>query len=279
MASSLVDVRTDSGLQPLSIITQKHSSGDEIDSNIKANMKRDIIRFMKLPGLLCARNEPLAICGGGPSLNEHAEKIKCFKHVMTCGSAHDHVVSLGITPTFAIAVDAKEDAVEYFTNPQPVTSYLLASQCHPNMYERLKDHKIAMWHFRGQSDDDTIFNGEPQISWGCMVGVISIQLSLFLGFQELHFFGFDCSYVEDRHHSYDVGHYHAQVENGKQVFDVNGRPFVSTMALVSQMEHLFDVFKSDDGRYLKGYVYGDGLWSNVVRNSPPEMAEWLEAVG
>ena len=39
-----------------------------------------------------------------------------------------------------------------------------------------------------------------------------------------------------------------------------------------------DVFASDDGRFLKGYVYGDGLWANNIKASPPEMKEWLEAI-
>jgi hypothetical protein len=43
------------------------------------------------------------------------------------------------------------------------------------------------------------------------------------------------------------------------------------------MEHLFDVFASNDGNYLHGHVYGDGLWANVIKASDPSMANWLEA--
>lgn len=276
MASSLIDVPVDGEHKPLTIITKMHVSQEEIVSNVRANIKRDVVRFLSLP-LFLARNEPIAICGGGPSLNTSIDKIKTFNQVMTCGSAHDHVVSLGITPTFALAVDAMEDAVEYFQKPQEKTSYILASQCHPNMFEHLKDHKIAMWHFKGQCDDETIYNGEHQINWGCMVGVLSVQMALLLGFQHLHFFGFDCSYIDTDHHAYDVGEWHEKVETQKGEFSVNGRKFNSTMALVSQMEHLFDIFASPDGRMLKGYVHGDGIWANTIAASPPEMKEWLEA--
>lgn len=257
-----------------------HSKQPELVSNVRTNIKRNVLRFLELPGILRARNQPLAIVGGGPSLNKYADKIKEFEHVMVCGSPHDHLVSLGIKPTFAIAVDAKEDAVDYFKNPQSETSYLLASQCHPNMFDRLEGHKLAMWHFRGQLDDEELhFNGEQTIAWGCMIGVISLHMALYLGFQELHFFGFDCSYVDDEHHSYDVGHYGEHVERTKSTFFTNdGRQFTSTTALLSQAEHFFDIFASTDGRYMKGYVYGDGLLANIIRTSPPEMKEWLEAV-
>lgn len=281
MASSLVDIQwgpEGSERTPLQIITKMHVSQDLLRDNVCVNIKRNLPRFMNLPGILHARKEPIAICGGGPSLDRFADKIKTFKQIMVCGSAHDHVVRLGITPTFAIAVDGIEDAADYFKKPQENTSYLLASQCHPNLFERLSGHKIAMWNFKGQLDDEEkYFNGEETINWGCMVGVHSIQMALYLGFQELHFFGMDCSYIEDNHHAYDVGDYHAQLEANKNVFRVNDKDFNSTTALVSQAEHFFDVFASSDGQYLKGYVYGDGLLANIIKASPPEMKEWLEA--
>jgi len=280
VASSLVNVKLAGGeIVPLQIITQTHSSQCELVDNVRVNIARPVQRFLSLPGLLGERVEPLAIVGGGPSLASHIDTIKKFSQVLVCGSAHDHLVSLGVTPTFALAVDAKEDSVNYFSNPQARTSYLIASQCHPNMFERLKGHKLAMWHFRGQlEDEEQHFNGEQTITWGCMVGVMSIQIALFLGFQRLHFFGFDCSFIKDQHHSYSVGNYGEKIEADKHIFEVNGKEFYSTTALVSQCEHIFDVFASPDGRFLKGYVYGDGLFANVIKASPPEMAQWLEAV-
>ena len=282
MSSSLVDVINDRGeiASPLTIICKMNSTQDILRRNVLTNIKRDLPRFLDLPGILHARNAPIAICGGGPSLDEHAEEIRKFEFVMACGSVHDHLVDLGITPSFAIAVDSMEDAVNWFQKPQEKTSYLLASQCHPNMFDHLKDHKIAMWHFKGQIDgEEEVFNGEKLINWGVMVGNHSIQMSLFLGFQELHFFGMDASHRNGRHHSYDVGKYHDHIlEQGSQLYTVNGKEFISTTALISQMEHFFDIFASTDGQFIKGYVHNDDLWAEVIKASPPEMSRWLEAV-
>ena len=279
--TSLVDIIDSEGkvVQPLTIQVKMHSSQDEIRSNVITNLKRDTQRFMQLPGLWLQRGEPLAICGGGPSLDDHVDELKNFNQVMACGSVHDHLVDLGITPTFALAVDAKEDAVNWFQKPQEKTSYLLASQCHPNLFDRLEGHKIAMWNFPGQLDDESCFNGEPMINWGCMVGVHSLQTAVFLGFQELHFFGMDGNHRDGKHHSYDVGEWDEQIMTvGRQFYTVNNKTFMSTTALISQMQQFFDVFASPWGQYLKGYIHGDGLWAEVVKNSPPEMSEWLEAV-
>jgi hypothetical protein len=263
---------------PLSIMNKMHSTQAELERNVSINIKREIFRFLDLP-LFHARNEPIAICGGGPSLDDHIEEIKKFAQVMTCGSAHDHVVKCGITPTFACAVDAMEDSKDYFKHPQEKTTFLLASQCHPSLFDQLDGHKIAMWHFLGQVDKQEVFNGERQIGWGCMIGVLAIQLALSLGFQHQHFFGFDGNHRGKKHHAYDVGH-HADLilERGIMPVSVNGRQFHTTTALIGQMENIFDIFRSSDGPYLKGYVHGDGLWAEVIKASPPEMSQWLEAV-
>jgi len=263
---------------PLLILNKMHSTHDELEKNVEINIKRPIFRFVDLP-LFFARNEKIAICGGGPSLDDHVDDLKTFDQVMTCGSAHDHVVSLGVTPTFACAVDAMPDAKDYFKNPQEKTTYLLASQCDPSLFDQLEGQKMAMWHFRGQIDKQEVFNGESQIGWGCMIGVIAIQLALSLGFQELHFFGFDGNHRGDKHHAYDVGeHGDLIVQRGIVPVSINGREFYTTTALIGQMENIFDIFASPDGNYLKGYVHGDGLWADVIKASPPEMSQWLQAV-
>ena len=281
MASSLVDIQwgpEGDNTTPLTVITKMYSTPEHILENLRTNMKRDTIRFMELPGLLFARNEPIALVGGGPSLKEHLDEIRAFRHVMACGSVHDYLVDEGVPFNFHLAVDPQVDAVEWISKPQKETSYLLASQCHPNLFDKLDGHKIAMWHLKGQvePEDEHIYKGEPQINWGPMAGNHSIQMSLYLGFQELHFFGMDASHRDGENHAYDVGKYHQEAVDRATVFKVNGKEFRSTMALISQMEHFFDMFASTDGQFIKGYVHNDDLWAEVIKASPPEMKEWLE---
>lgn len=282
MSTSLVEMQwgpEGEAKVPLQIIVKMASTQEALRRNVEINIKRNLPRFLDLPGILHARNQPIAICGGGPSLDNYADEIKKFDHVMACGSVHDHLVGLGITPTFALAVDGAEDAVNWFSKPQEKTSYLLASQCHPNLFDSLETNKVALWNFKGQIDDaEELFGRETLINWGCMVGNLSVQMALFLGFQELHFFGMDGNHLNGKHHAYTVEGYDQASTSGMLNVSVNGKSFVSTTALISQMEYFFDIFASSDGQFIKGYVYGDGLWANVIKASPPEMKEWLEAV-
>lgn len=265
---------------PLQIHCQAGVPENDRSANVRVNIERKTIRFLSLPGLLGERKEPVAIVGGGPSLKYQLPKIREFKQILAAGSSHDFLVENGIIPTFALVVDPADNTADYYKHPQENTSYLIASQCHPSVFERIEPvakDRIAMWHFKDQIDDKSVFKGENEICWGCMVGIVAIQIALFLGFQHHHYFGMDCSYEGDDTHSYPLGETEHKFIWGQRIeADVGSKRFLTTTALVMQASQFFDVYESSDGEYLKGTVYGDGMLAEIIRNSPPEMSEWLQ---
>ena len=114
-----------------------------------------------------------------------------------------------------------------------------------------------------------------------MVGVVCIQIALWLGFQEQHYFGYDCCIEGDATHSYAISE-----EERKSIMElvtlaVQGPEktrFLTTTALVCQMTHFYGIYRSRDNQFLKGYVYGRGLLWDSIRQSPPEMRRWLVPV-
>lgn len=277
-AATIIDVpHPAGGVQPLAILNVANVPDEDRIRNVQKNIKRDLIRFAQLPRHI-ARNEPIAIVGGGPSVAKNLEKIKGFKQIWSCGSSHDYLVENGITPTFALACDAMEEQAFHFRKPQEKTTFIIASQCSPKLFEQLKGHKIALWHFRGQIPEEH-FNGEETLGWGCMVTIISILLALQMGFQEMHFFGVDCCLDEEKTHAYDVPKdeidWMRRISGPVYVGELK-KKFISTNGLMLQCDEFFRVFSSGNGKYLKGYVYGDGMIAEVIRQSPPEMKQWLE---
>ena len=263
------------GTQRLALLVVSHSSDAERISNVQINIKRNLPRLRELPGLFLKRGEPLAILGGGPSLKDNLDKIKQFKYTMVAGSPHDFLIQNGIVSSFAVATDAIPDSLRHYQHPHKDTSYLLASQCPPELFDRLEGHKVCLWHFLGQIDEKH-YNGEGSNFWGCMVGVNCIQMAFWLGFQELHFFGFDCSLTDTETHSYDVTEY-ADLMSKRTLATVGEEKnqFWTTAGLLAQVEHFLEIFRSTDGYYLKGYVYGPGLLADVIRQT--DMRPWLEA--
>lgn len=247
--------------------------------NVQVNIKRDILRFLHLPFLLKIREEPIAIVGGGPSLKNHLDEIRKYKWIMAAGSSHDFLVENGIIPTFAAATDPKDETADYYLKPHKDTCYLLASQCPPKLFDQLKDYNVAMWHFHDQVDEEH-YQGEQSICWGCMVGVNCIQLALYLGFQQQHYFGYDCSIDGSESHAYRVAdEERAEILSRRTEATIGEGPdtrkYWTTTALICQATHFFGVYSCPDGRFLKGKVYGDGMLAGIIKRSPG-MEHWLE---
>jgi hypothetical protein len=103
---------------------------------------------------------------------------------------------------------------------------------------------------------------------------------LWLGFQHQHYFGYDCSIDRETRqtHAYAVSDEEragiwqnvTEATVGEQA-----TKFLTTTALICCATHFFGVYRSADGNYLKGVVYGEGMLAEQVRQSPPEMAQWL----
>lgn len=282
LPDSFVDIPDGKGgKQPLTFAVRANTDVKNREAHVAINIERKVSRFLDRPDLTLRRYDPIAIVGGGPSVKRHLDDIRKFKYVMAAGSSHDFLVENGIVPNFAVSTDSKPETSLYFQNPQKGVAYLIASVCPPALFDWLKDYDVQMWHFNEQVDPPH-YRGETSIGWGCMVGVVCIQMALWLGFQEQHYFGYDCC-LEETTHAYPVS-----VEEHNSIFESstwatigegeNQTRFLTTTALICQMMHFYGIYRSPDGRFLKGYVYGKGmLWDNI-RQSPPEMKQWLEAV-
>jgi len=267
------------GRQPLSVICRANTHEPIREKNVAINLDRKTSRFLDRPDLMLRRFEPIAIVGGGPSVKRHLADIRRFRWVMAAGSAHDYLVSQGIIPNFAVSADAKAETLEYYRNPQKKTQYLIASVSPPALFDRLADYDTYLCNFNEQVSPEH-YRGERAIGWGCMIGVVCIQMALWLGFQEHHYFGYDCCVEPNESHAYPVSD-HEKTEIMNAVIPAtqeDGTVFLTTTALICQMTHFYGVYRSPDAQFLKGYVYGKGmLWDNI-RQSPPEMRQWLEAV-
>src|SRR5262245_43138061 len=107
------------------------------DEQIKSAIKR--VKDRIKPGE--RKDEPIAIVGYGPSLNDTWEEIRKFKKVVTCSGAHKFLVDRGIIPDFHVEVDPREHKVRLIGQPQNETTYLISSTCHPKVFDHLEGYK------------------------------------------------------------------------------------------------------------------------------------------
>jgi hypothetical protein len=148
---------------------------------------------------------PVALVGGGPSLLKHYHKLKDYKCVIACGSVHDKLRSLGIVPTYTVLCDPDPIMCSYVKNIHYTkTTYLVASQCSPEMFNHLKYARVILWHTMGMVDYDQMFGKKTlTIPGGCTVGTRAMSIAMGMGYKNLHLFGFDSCFEGDAHHAYE----------------------------------------------------------------------------
>ena len=213
---------------------------------------------------------------GSVIFNELRELAKTHP-VIACGSAHDWCIDNGIIPSYATMVDPDPISINYISKPNPDTIYLIASQCHPCVFDKLSDYKVAMWHCYGEYLKEFLDANEPGyvgVGGGCTIGLRSISIAILLGYTNLHFFGFDSCLGSN-----DIGHAYAlSTENEyKGLIGENGKIHVVRLGLdgpgekvyrcmgyqLAQMDHfikLYDSFR----QYFTPTFHGGGLLAHCV---------------
>jgi uncharacterized Rossmann fold enzyme len=160
------------------------------DEQIKLACERDIPRISPHHEL---QTEPCAVVCYGPSLNETWEKIKEFRYVFTCSGAHKFLLERGIVPTWHVEVDPRKHKVQLIGSPHSDVEYLIASTCHPAVFDHLHGFNVKLWHVFDAKEDAlrTLPRGEWALTGGCSVGLRTMTIARFFGFLDQHIFGMD----------------------------------------------------------------------------------------
>ena len=204
-------------------------------------------------------SEPVAVVAFGPSLKDTWEEVRNFKYVISCSGSHKFLIEHGIIPTWHVEVDPRAYKIELLGDPHPGVHYLPCSACHPDYIRHIINGGgiISLWHVFGNEDASqrVIPKGEWMITGGCDAGLRALTIARFMGYTNLHLFGFDGSAPEKggpRHASFHPNPVRAISEVEK-----DGRTFYTTPAMLEaakgifhELEQLPDVVPT---------FYGDGL--------------------
>lgn len=139
------------------------------------------------------KDEPIAVVSYGPSLNDTWQEIADFKYIITCSGAHKFLIERGIIPTYHADVDPRPHKAQLIGTPHKDVQYLIASTCHPAVFDLLEGYNVKLWHVFDTSEDAlrTLPRGEWAVMGGCSVGLRTMTLARFLGFTNQHVFGMD----------------------------------------------------------------------------------------
>lgn len=209
-------------------------------------------------------DEPIAIVGYGPSLQDTWEEIKDFKVIWTCSGAHKFLIDRGIIPTYHVDSDPRGHKPKMLGEPHKDVTYLISSICHPSYFDKLKGFNVILWHilfYEPASLFEALPSGEWIISGGGTIGQRTVTIARVFGFKNVHLFGFDGNAKGSAGKRY-AGEHLGTPEGLLTPFVNDGQIFYTTEHWSYQVNQFFEHMDRilPDVKYT---FHGDGLMASV----------------
>jgi hypothetical protein len=250
------------------IVCEVNEDKDKIRENIKANVKLGLTQVKPYETQM---GKTISLIGGGASLNDdkvYAHLLDTYLRgikVVTVNGAYKWCLDRDIKPSAQIVLDSREFNNRFVDPIIDKCKYLISSQCHPSMFEKLKGKEVHIWHCAGDDNFDLLKEvyGDDYfpVMGGSTVTSRAIHLLRMLGFPKLEIYGFD-SCIMEHHHAYE------QSENDDEAvlnIMVSGKEFKCTAAHYHQAKEFVDMI-SKTGEHYDLAVHGDGLISHIIKN-------------
>lgn len=233
------------------------SNGDNIRSALSLNLP-------ELVPACCSHDGTFVIAASGPSLPQFVEDIRKEQEkgrpICAINGAHDFLVENGITPNLFVSVDPRTTILGNVKHKQSDTIYLLASRCHPELFQHLKDCKVLLWHAWSDEPECDIWKGKFGIAGGTTSGLRAINVAYILGFRKFVLYGMDSCLDKDK----DTKRFSGEKVGPGLVVDVivGGKRFWCNGAMAQQATEFQMLY-----RYMPGLTIeskGNGLISAII---------------
>lgn len=230
---------------PVKFLIHQYGDADMHRSHILSALER---KLPELSPALCSHDGSLVIVGSGPSLTAHLEELKGERAkgrpVMSLKGTHDYLIENGLEPDLWLTIDSRP-RVNQLQKKSNSTVYLVASRCHPDIFDRLKDDKVVLWHSSASEDNaEDIWkerNAPMVIGGGTTSGTRAIFVGYILGFRDFVLYGMDSCNAPDgitKRFDGSLTGPTIEVKTGYHVGDSrmvnNGRTFICNQAMAQQ---------------------------------------------
>lgn len=227
----------------------------------------------------------IIVCGG-PSINDHKEDLReavdAGGVIFTVNGAHEWCIENNFTPKGALMLDAREFNKRFLKTNVKGCRYLIASQCHPSVFDMLisQGRDVTLWHACSAGEPELkiiaeyYFGRMYPVTGGTTVAIRAISALNLLGFRKMDIFGLDSCWLKGDHHAY------AQPENSDRRVTVWLRPkakgsdsvhrddkamsFECAPWHVKQAEDFMKLIR-ERGDYFELCVRGEGLIASILK--------------
>lgn len=163
------------------------------DEDIKANIRHAL--SLGLPHAADLSRKRLQVMANGPSAR-HAPLT--LDDTMVINGA------LSIcerAPTYFVGCDPQKLLTSFLIDPPLQTQYLIASKCHPAVFDALWDRDVRLWHVSDQEEYLATLGKFRQIPCAVSATLCGLQLAQRLGYREIDVWGWDCCFMDGLHHA------------------------------------------------------------------------------
>jgi len=243
------------------------------DETLFANMDAAIARgYPQVDQAHPAKTGAILLVASAPSVKGQLELIKKMKAagspIVAIKGAHDWLIENGVTPDYALAIDPQEHRIAFY-RPQPSVHYMIASQCHPAMFDNLDGYQVTLWHPYVKKGQDRP-KKSMLIGGGTTSGLRAISLFYVLGYRQFELFGFDsCNDGELLRVNGDG------LKDGDKLIEVkidpDGETFDCNMSMALQAEHFQTYYDYLPDATFNGH--GRGLIQAIIKKREQNMME------
>ncbi len=246
------------------VLVLPNTSVEVGDAQIRANGLMPTPWLKSVP----AHDGVAVLCGGGPSLREHADRIAMLAKIGgTCAApklatvfglngAAGWLIQHNIPADYQVIVDPK---LESSALVEPYAEHrLFASQVHPETAA----YADTLFHLANEGIEDLLppdrvaAGGYTLIGGGVSVGITALMVAYAMGFREMHLFGYDSSHRDGEGHAY-----RQPMNSTMPCIDVEwaGKTYHCAMPMKLQAEAFLRFAPALEAEGVKLLVHGDGL--------------------
>jgi hypothetical protein len=253
-------------LLPVHVIC--NTSDEDLHRNIRVNSAREI----QLSRRWVKSEEPhdgvAVLVGSGPSMADSIQDIRRHREaghtIFAMNGAANYLIHRGILADFQVMIDPREETKQLVGHAK---DHLIASQCHPAVFDALPHAWLYHLQIEGIDDDLPPYPHPFALVGGAAsVGNTSTVLAYVLGYRTLHLYGYDSSHRDAQSHAF-----HQKMNDGEPncIVTWNGRDYRTSLTMKLQAEKAQDTLRLLEGAGVEIHVHGSGLLPDMW-NTPPE---------
>jgi len=255
----MVELQNPHASAPLQVAVTSNVTLEGINRNVAVNSTRGFKWF----ACRDAFEERALIVGGGPSLADNTAMIRKMAEdyvVIAVNGASKFLSERGIEVDFQFIIDARPENASLI-DPD-AHNYMLASQCHPALFNLVPEARTEMVHLNSPDIEDNFSTvqrnagGYTLIGGGGSVGNSALCLAHAMGHRDLHVFGFDSSVKGEERHAY------SQPMNDDEPLmyqRFGDRAYCMSFTMAVQYQYFFVIEDALKRMGTKVTVYGDGI--------------------